>query len=216
VSNRKGGNDALSLSLLGTWLTSDLLTSSVSFIYFRFEEILDGEMMEDAISMSMSMSLSYRPPLTKPPTTTPSTSPSMLSSMVPSDMPSLAPSQGVSDATTDTPTGGTPTDIVSPSASPVFGTSTPTATPQVFDCNASGLSLGSATDASTTGVFMTVGYQAESTSLSTDDFVDELERQLLETAVMAALGCENDAMRRRLRQSTRHLVMDTVEVGTYI
>jgi hypothetical protein len=178
--------------------------------------MLDGEMMEDAISMSMSMSLFYGPPPTKPPTRTPSASPSMPPSVVPSDMPSLAPSQGVSDATTDTPTGGAPTDTASPSASPVSGTSTPTATPQVFDCNASGLSLGSATDASTTGVFMTVGYRAESTSISTDDFVDELERQLLETAVMAALGCENDAVRRRLRQSIRHLVMDTVEIGTYI
>jgi hypothetical protein len=63
-------------------------------------------------------------------------------------------------------------------------------------------------------VFLTVGYRAQSTSLSTDDFIGELERQLLESAVMAALGC-NDSLRRGLRQSQRQLLMETLIVGTH-
>jgi hypothetical protein len=63
-------------------------------------------------------------------------------------------------------------------------------------------------------VFLTVGYRAQSTSLSTDDFIGELERQLLESAVMAALGC-NDSLRRGLRQRQRQLLMETLIVGTH-
>ena len=77
--------------------------------------------------------------------------------------------------------------------------------------------MGEASDSGTTAIFLTTGYKAESTSNSTDDFVEELERQLLETAVLAALGCDSDELRRDrfLLQSSRHLVKETVIVGTY-
>jgi hypothetical protein len=43
----------------------------------------------------------------------------------------------------------------------------------------------------------------------TDDFKPELERQMLDTAVMAALGC-NNSLRRGLRQRERQLLMETL------
>ena len=55
----------------------------------------------------------------------------------------------------------------------------------IFECTAAGL----ATDGEVAQeVFLTVGYMVESTSMKTMDFEKELERQLLETAVLAALG----------------------------
>jgi hypothetical protein len=45
-------------------------------------------------------------------------------------------------------------------------------------------------DNATTPIYLAVGYRAESTSNTTNDFVTELENALVDTAVMAILGCE--------------------------
>lgn len=58
-------------------------------------------------------------------------------------------------------------------------------------------------------VFLTVGYLVESTSNNTDDFVGVLENALFETAVLAALGCQDFLMENRPK-----LLADTTIVGT--
>ena len=65
-----------------------------------------------------------------------------------------------------------------------------------FECSAGGddVGLGDATDTENTVViFLRVGYNAESTSNSTNDFIDELELELARTALNAALGCDEDS-----------------------
>ena len=66
-------------------------------------------------------------------------------------------------------------------------------------------------------VFLTVGYLVESTSNNTDDFVGDLENSLFETALLAALGCQdNNNLSRRLLLENRRLLADTTIVGTLV
>lgn len=153
-------------------------------------------------------------PIVETPTASPV--PTMEASFIPSDLPSLAPT-GISDAP------------ISLTFSPTVednSTAVPTsAPPPVFDCSAfGGLSLGLATDEGATEIFLAVGYRAESTSNSTDDFEEELERQLLETAVLAALGGCDDGFRARRQvleshewttHRQRHLMVDSLTVGEF-
>ena len=66
-------------------------------------------------------------------------------------------------------------------------------------------------------VFLTVGYLVESTSNNTDDFVGDLENALFETALLAALGCQdNNTLNRHLLENRRKLLADTTTVGTLV
>jgi hypothetical protein len=172
------------------------------------EEVLDdSDNTMTELSFSLSMSI-VSPPIGNPsapsvPTiVSPTPSPTLnhhgsgAGSTIPSDFPSLAPT-GISNfptAAVDTLDPPTVADN-NPSTATVAPTAPPGPPLPVFDCsdNNGGLSLGFDTDSDATEIFLVVGYRAESTSNSTEDFEEELERQLLETAVLAALGgCNAD------------------------
>ena len=111
-------------------------------------------------------------------------SPTVEDAQISSASPTAAPSASL------TMIGSTfsPTSIGEPStASPTSG---------IFECTAASsggsVSLGDQSDSDATAVFLVVGYEAESNSNSTEDYLDELELQLAKTAINAALGCEID------------------------
>jgi hypothetical protein len=78
---------------------------------------------------------------------------------------------------------------------------------KIVECPDNGLGLGTASDQRTTPIFLAVGYQAESTSSSVDDFVTELENELMSTAVSAIFGCKTNI--------TGKIFPQTLEVGTW-
>jgi hypothetical protein len=66
-----------------------------------------------------------------------------------------------------------------------------------------GLSLESSSDNSTTPLFLAVGYQVESTSSEVDNVRDEVENELLNTAIVAILGCEAEFMQTVFPQTVQ-------------
>jgi hypothetical protein len=100
--------------------------------------------------------------------------------------------------------GASPVPTVSekPSSTPVPTTEGE----KVAECPDNGLVLGTASSDQTTPIFLAVGYQAESTGSSVDDFVVELENELMSTAVSAIVGCDTNI--------TGKVFPQTLEVGT--
>ena len=81
------------------------------------------------------------------------------------------------------------------------------------------VTLGDSDDVNTTAIFLFVGYLVESSSSSTDDFLEELEDTLLETAVTAALGCSDHEERRNrvLQERSRKLLLtQSIIVGKFL
>lgn len=131
---------------------------------------------------------------------------SATSSSVPSDRPSstLVPTVTAAPSATPKPS------LVS---SALAANSGPPTADGVFQCTGNLVTFAEPGN-NTTTVFLTVGYLAESVNITTDSFVPELEIALLETAISAALGCNNSFIHRRLK-SRRKLsaVTNTVVVG---
>ena len=150
------------------------------------------------------------------PAPTPLSNSTVPGSAVPSPSPSFAPT-GRSDIPS------TIFDTPAPSLLDDNSTGVPTPGLLAFECDENGgVSLAGVDDEDVTLIFLLIGYQAESTSNSTSDYMDELEQALLETAVFATLnGCDGTLGSRRqalesdedARQARRHLVMETVTVG---
>jgi len=92
------------------------------------------------------------------------------------------------------PTTGEPTESFEPSVS-ADPTTSPVVTDDEGECLGNGLSLVSASDADSTPLFLAVGYQAESTSSTIERFVNELEDALIDTAIVAMLGCATETSR---------------------
>jgi hypothetical protein len=164
------------------------------------------------LSLSMSISAPVSAPLAGPSiTTTPTGEPAGPDTKFPSMNPTFI---GSSIPSIDPITQG-------PTSSPVPFPSqhNASALPELaFDCVNNGtIRLGEANDANTTGVFLFVGYSVQSSTVSTDGFIDELEHQLLLTAVSAALGChgKNRRSNRALHES-RKLLMKSIVVGKHM
>lgn len=197
------------------------------------EEVVDESI--DMISMSMSLSMLDVPGDGTSdaggnqggglvPTPAPIlNAPSGISS-VPSDFPSLAPSgtpNSVSGDFSSIPSDYpslAPTGISNLPTSPPVVTGAPTQGVTLFGCNG-GLTLGTASDG--TPIFVRVGYSVESSSNSNEIYQSSLERNMLETAVLAALDGCNENVRRRLSHQTespldhhsRRLQIDTLIIG---
>jgi hypothetical protein len=87
---------------------------------------------------------------------------------------------------------------------------------QVFQCAGGRVVLGIPVK-NTVLVSLTVGYLVESTSENPEDFIGRLETALLGTALLAALQCNHEdgaGDRRQLLHSNRHLLEETIIVGT--
>jgi len=67
-------------------------------------------------------------------------------------------------------------------------------------------------------VLLTMGYNTESTSNSTDDFLFGLERNIIESAIRGALDCFGDANRRHLEDSKtiQDFVVNTDVLGKFM
>ena len=140
-----------------------------------------------------------------------------------SSSPSVAPS--FNQTTSSEPTSPQPISNF-PTVAPSMNDSQPSMAPSLtndgeltFECTDNGtIRLGNSSDYNTTAIFIFVGYLVESTTYSADDFLEELEDALLETAVNASLGCgNNDGRRGRfLNEGSRKLLLShSVIIGRY-
>ena len=177
----------------------------VYICYESFDGVIDNRFL-DAISMSMSEAPT--PVNAKP---------------AQSSSPSVAPS--FNQATSSEPSSPQPSSNF-PTVAPSMNVSQPSMAPSLtndgeltFECTDSGsIRLGNSSDYNTTAIFIFVGYLVESTTYSADDFLEELEDALLETAVNASLGCgNNDGRRGRfLNEGSRKLLLShSVIIGRY-
>ena len=121
------------------------------------------------------------------------------------DIPTVKPTSSVSSRPPST--GSTPPVAPTVSEQPSLTPVPTTEDEKIVECPDNGLGLGSASDQRTTPIFLAVGYQAESTSSSVDDFVTELENELMSTAVSAIVGCKTNI--------TGKIFPQTSEVGTW-
>lgn len=149
----------------------------------------------------------YEPSMTGVPIDTTSASPSFL----PSEELSLSPS-GTSSPTFSFEPSGTNEPSLSPESAPATPVSDPPTNTgggaSDNNCPDNGLALGVGSDNSTTPVFLAVGYRVESTSTTgSGAFANQLQEELIDTAIEAVLGCPTDATGRVFPQ--------TLEVGTY-
>eukprot|EP00539_Tryblionella_compressa_P005765 CAMPEP_0178770650 /NCGR_PEP_ID=MMETSP0744-20121128/21516_1 /TAXON_ID=913974 /ORGANISM="Nitzschia punctata, Strain CCMP561" /LENGTH=377 /DNA_ID=CAMNT_0020427063 /DNA_START=90 /DNA_END=1223 /DNA_ORIENTATION=- len=154
------------------------------------QDIVDAR---SVLEVSMSMGGLPSVPTVGPPSAIPPAGPPGPSA--PSMPTSRPPSSGFEPTSEPTsPTTGEPTESFEPSVS-ADPTTSPVVTDDEGECLGNGLSLVSASDADSTPLFLAVGYQAESTSSTIERFVNELEDALIDTAIVAMLGCATETSR---------------------
>ena len=191
---------------------------------------MEDALEESTIVFSQSMSYSYDQEKDDP--ELPTARPSTLTS-IPSDFPSLAPSLAsfeesddgtVSPVASPSPapslTATTVTDVASsePSPLPPLG-SEPNVKSVAFECSdTTGEIVTSDITSDSISVFLLVGYLAESTTSDLEAFLDQLERELVASAIRAALPCSNEPTSGAFvpvqQVFGQTLMAQTVNVGT--
>ena len=71
-------------------------------------------------------------------------------------------------------------------------------------------------DNGTTAIPLTVGYLVESTANSTDDYLPELEVELLYTAIRSALDCEGPIQFPNGTMELPEFFVDSVSISKFI
>ena len=198
---------------------------------------LDDVLEESSLAFSQSLSYSYDQEDDDPGRY--ATAETSTTSSVPSDFPSLAPSFGSIGGTNSemTPTPVLSFPVTSPPTLPPVssavsdtsgGASSPTALPTVndsvvetvaFECSdTTGVIVTSELTSDSISIFLLVGYLAESKSPVWEDFVDQLERELVASAIRAALPCSNEPVSGAFVPANlvfgRTLMAQTVNVGS--